>query len=263
MLPAPEVRVGTSGWNYGHWRELFYPRGLKQSEWLAFYAGSFDTVEINATFYRLPKPEYVDGWAASVPDGFRFAVKGSRYLTHIKRLGDSGEPLDRFFDLMDRLGDKAGPVLWQLPPQLKRDDDRLAAFAGALPGGWRHAFEFRHESWFDQGVYDILDRAGAALCIADHPDRPQDFVLTADWTYLRLHHGEAEGSYSGRQLEGWARRIREFTSGGADVFAFFNNDWKGYALDNARALRGLLGIEPMGLAGLPGDDPGEPDEPAR
>lgn len=242
-MPAPEIRIGTSGWNYGHWRELFYPKGLKQSAWLGFYSGNFDTVEINATFYRLPKPEYVDNWAGAVPGRFRFALKGSRFLTHIKRLGDTGESLDRFFDLMSRLGTRAGPVLWQLPPQMKRDDDRLAAFATALPGGWRHAFEFRHESWFCREVYDILERAGAALCIGDHPDRPRDVLLTASWTYLRFHFGEDGGRYTRRQLEEWAERIRRFAAEGAHAFIYFNNDWQGYALENARDLRALLAID--------------------
>lgn len=243
-MSAPEPRIGTSGWNYSHWRRIFYPQGLRQSGWLSFYAGNFDTVEINATFYRLPKPEYVDNWAASVPEGFLFAVKGSRYLTHIKRLGDTGESVERFFDLIGRLGEKAGPVLWQLPPQMKRDDDRLAAFAGALPGGWRHTFEFRHPSWFCSEVYDILERSGAALCIGDHPDLPQAVMLTAEWTYLRFHYGEDGGRYSRAQLEQWAERIRSLTADGAGAHIYFNNDWQGYAIENARELRSMLAIAP-------------------
>jgi uncharacterized protein YecE (DUF72 family) len=241
MLPTPEARIGTSGWNYSHWRETFYPKGLRQAGWLGFYAREFDTVEINATFYRLPRPEYVANWAASTPEGFVFSIKGSRYLTHVKRLGDHGESLDRFFDLAGGLGEKAGPVLWQLPPLFHRDDDRLAAFAGALPGGWRNVFEFRHESWFDPAVYGILERAGAALCIADHPDRPAVRELTADFTYIRFHHGGNEGSYTSLELEEWAGAIAGFRKAGIDVYAYFNNDWKGYALDNARELRALAG----------------------
>ncbi|MHB1361279.1 MAG: DUF72 domain-containing protein [Thermoleophilia bacterium] len=242
MLSASELRIGTSGWNYSHWRQIFYPRGMKQAEWLTFYAQSFDTVEINTTFYRLPKPEYVENWAASVPEGFLFAVKGSRYLTHVKRLGDTGEPVERFFDLMSRFGEKAGPILWQLPPQMKLDGDRLAAFVSALPGGWRHAFEFRHPSWFCGEVYDILERAGAALVIGDHPDRPREVILTAGWTYLRFHYGEEEGRYSSDQLQRWAGRIRDLTAEGADFYIYFNNDWRGYAINNARELGRMLAI---------------------
>jgi uncharacterized protein YecE (DUF72 family) len=239
-LPGPLIRVGTSGWNYRHWREIFYPPGLKQADWLPFYAESFDTVEINATFYRLPKPEYVERWAAEVPEGFTFALKGSRYLTHVKRLGQTGESIDRYFDLMERLGKKAGPVLWQLPPNMKRDDDRLGRFVSALPGGWRHAFEFRHPSWFEQGVYDILERAGAALCIPDHPDRPCDLVLTAAWTYFRFHLGSEDGLYSAAELRHWSGVINEFSAEGADIYAYFNNDQEGYALRNARELLELV-----------------------
>lgn len=237
----PAVRIGTSGWNYGHWRRLFYPQGLKQADWLSFYSQRFDTVEINATFYRLPRAEHVDRWREATPEGFLFAVKGSRYLTHMKRLADTGEPLDRFFDLLLRLGDKAGPVLWQLPPGMGRDNDLLAAFAGALPGGWRHAFEFRNPEWYDSAVYNILERAGAALCIPDHPDYPQEIMLTADWTYIRLHHGSLEGCYSSDELSSWAKRISSLTGQGVDAYIYFNNDWNGHALDNARELGGMLG----------------------
>ncbi|MHB8793302.1 MAG: DUF72 domain-containing protein [Thermoleophilia bacterium] len=244
MPPGPEIRIGTSGWNYSHWRELFYPRDLRQKAWLEFYSKAFDTVEINSTFYRLPKPEYVDNWADSTPGGFLFAVKGSRYLTHLKRLGETGEPLDRFFDLLSRLGDKAGPVLWQLPPQMKRDDDRLSAFVGSLPGGWRHTFEFRNPEWFCPEVYEILERAGMALCFGDHPERPQEPVQTTGWSYLRFHYGENDGSYSQAQLDEWAGYINGHLKEGVDVYAYFNNDANGHALKNAETLRCLLAIAP-------------------
>lgn len=238
---SPAIRIGTSGWNYSHWRRLFYPPGLSQPQWLSFYAAHFDTVEINATFYRLPKAEYVDRWREAAPEGFIFAVKGSRYLTHMKRLADTGESLDRFFDLVRRLAGKAGPVLWQLPPGMGRDDDRLAAFAGALPGDVRHAFEFRNPEWYDAAVYGILERAGAALCIPDHPDYPQELILTTGWTYIRLHYGSLDGCYSKDELESWAGRITALTAQGADAYIYFNNDWNGHALDNAKALRGIIG----------------------
>lgn len=231
------LRVGTSGWNYRHWREIFYPRHLKQAQWLGHYATRFDTVEINSTFYRLPRPEYIERWYESVPEGFLFAVKGSRFLTHVKRLADSGESLDRFIDLIYGFGDKAGPLLWQLPPNMQRDEDRLAAFAGALPGGLRHAFEFRHQSWFTEKVMAILDNAGAALCLADHPERPQPLELTTDWTYIRFHYGAgADGSYSETQLGSWSERIKGYLESDMDVYAYFNNDWQGHAIDNATQL---------------------------
>lgn len=236
----PELRIGTSGWNYGHWRGIFYPQGLKQSAWLEFYSRTFDSVEINVTFYRLPKPEYVTNWDRAVPEDFLFSVKGSRYLTHIKRLGETGEPLDRFFDIMDLLGEKAGPILWQLPPAMKRNNDRLAAFAGALPSGRRHVFEFRHESWYCQEVYDILDNAGAALCVPVRPEIKSDIVQTAPWMYFRFHCGEEGGLFTTREIKKWAVALRQFKDAGADIYAYFNNDWQGFALRNAQELRKAL-----------------------
>lgn len=236
----PELRIGTSGWNYGHWRDLFYPKGLKQSDWLSHYARTYDTVEINATFYRLPQPQHVTHWAEQTPEDFIFAVKGSRYLTHIKRLGDTGESVDRFFDVIKLLGDKTGPVLWQLPPSMKRNDDRLAAFAGSLPGGWRHTFEFRHESWYCEEVYGILDNAGAALCIPVHPQLPRETLLTAGWSYFRFHHGGEDGLFTGSEIDSWSGVMRGFMDEGADIYAYFNNDWQGYALRNAAELRDAL-----------------------
>jgi uncharacterized protein YecE (DUF72 family) len=215
---------------------------LKQAEWLSFYARSFDTVEINATFYRLPKPEYVRRWAEETPGDFLFSIKGSRYLTHVKKLGMTGEPVDRFFDVIGSMKDKAGPVLWQLPPALTRNDDRLAEFVSALPGDWRHTFEFRHPSWFCQEIYDILERAGAALCVPVHPESPREVLLTADWTYFRFHYGRGkDGRFTPRQLQEWAGRINDLRAQGAgDVYAYFNNDWHGFAIENARDLIQLL-----------------------
>lgn len=183
----------------------------------------------------------MEHWYAQTPPEFLFAVKGSRYLTHMKRLRDTGEAVDRFFDLVSLLGDKLGPVLWQLPPTMAIDIDVLAAFAGALPAGFRNAFEFRHASWYVPEVYDVLERAGAALCIPDHPRLPGENVLTADWTYLRLHYGGGEGgNYTRQQLQDWAVLIKGFKNDGIDVFAYFNHDEEGYAVANAAELAGML-----------------------
>lgn len=214
---------------------------MKQSEWLNYFSSKFDSVEVNATFYRLPKPDYVAHWAAQTTQDFLFAVKGSRYLTHMKRMRETGEAVDRFFDLVSLLGDKLGPVLWQLPPTMECDLDRLAAFAGALPAAYRHAFEFRHPSWYSQEVYDVLERAGAALCIPDHPDLPGEIRLTAGWTYLRLHYGDGRGgSYTGEELRRWAQLIEGYNNDGVDVYAYFNNDQEGFAVANAAELAGML-----------------------
>jgi uncharacterized protein YecE (DUF72 family) len=233
---AGAVRIGCSGWNYAHWRELFYPRGCPPSRWLGYYARHFDTVEVNATFYRLPTRKAVAGWVEQSPEGFLLAIKASRYLTHIKRLTDLDQGVARFYERLEPLleSPKLGPVLWQLPENFRRDDERLAGALARLPAG-RHCFEFRHASWFQPDVYALLREHGAALVIGDHPKRPfQVHELTADWTFVRFHHGSRgrNGNYSERELEGWAERIARWREH-ADVYAYFNNDWNAYAIRNA------------------------------
>jgi uncharacterized protein YecE (DUF72 family) len=240
-----DVRIGCSGWNYKHWRERVYPKGLPARRWLEHYATLFDTVEVNATFYRLPTTKAVAGWVEQTPDGFVFAVKMSRYLTHIKRLAGAAESVALFYERIEPLvrSPKLGPVLWQLPANFHRDDERLAGALRALPPG-RHAFEFRHESWFVDEVYELLRAHGAALVIGDAPNRPfQTHELTTDWTFLRFHHGSRgrNGNYSERELEGWAQRIEKWRDR-VDVYAYFNNDWEGYAVNNGLWLRRRLGV---------------------
>src|SRR3954447_5170402 len=204
-----ELRIGCSGWNYKHWRERFYPKGLAPRLWLQHYAQFFDTVEINMTFYRLPKPEIVARWVAESPPGFLFAVKMSRYVTHVKRLTDLEASLRLFYERIDPLArsPKLGPVLWQLPPQFRRDDERLAGALALLPPG-RHCFEFRHESWFTGDVLEILRQFGVALVYGDHPQRSwQPLELTTDWTFVRFHYGHRgrRGNYSESELREWAQ----------------------------------------------------------
>ncbi len=237
------VRVGCSGWNYNHWRQVVYPKGLPARRWLEHYATLFDTVEVNATFYRLPTRKAVAGWAEQSPPGFLFAVKGSRYLTHIRRLRDTGQGVERFYACLEPMiqAGKLGPVLWQLPANFHRDDERLAGFLDALPAG-RHTVEFRHESWFAPDVYALLRERKAALTIGDHPERPlQTHELTADWTFVRFHYGRGRaGNYSRRQLEEWRNRIVQWRRR-IDVYAYFNNDWQGFAVENGVFLRRALG----------------------
>ncbi|HZQ66321.1 MAG TPA: DUF72 domain-containing protein [Gaiellaceae bacterium] len=236
------VRVGCSGWNYPHWRGVVYPDGLPARRWLEHYATLLDTVEVNTTFYRLPALSAVEGWVRESPDEFLFAVKASRFLTHMKRLTDMGEPVRRFYERIDPLvrSPKLGPVLWQLPGNFRRDDERLASALAALPAG-RHCFEFRHASWFADEVYELLRRHGVALVIGDDARRPfQARELTADFTYLRFHHGGGDGNYSHRRLGVWARRIEDWR-GSVDVYAYFNNDWQSFAVENALWLRERLG----------------------
>jgi uncharacterized protein YecE (DUF72 family) len=234
------VHVGCSGWNYAHWRERVYPQGVPQSRWLEHYATLFDTVEVNATFYRLPRREAVARWVEQTPPGFVFAVKASRYLTHVRRLTDLGGGIERFYERIEPLerSPKLGPVLWQLPANFHRDDERLADALDALPGG-RHCFEFRHESWFAPEVYELLRAHDVALVIGDDPQRPfQTHELTADWTYIRFHRGRRgrNGNYSQTELEQWRNRIAAWRSR-VEVFAYFNNDWEGYAVKNGRWLK--------------------------
>ncbi|HEY1594294.1 MAG TPA: DUF72 domain-containing protein [Thermoleophilaceae bacterium] len=238
------VRIGCSGWNYKDWRELFYPEGLPAREWLAHYSRVFDTVEINNTFYRLPKRPAVENWVEQTPRGFVFSVKASRYLTHIKRLTTMEQGTELFYERIEPLAEspKMGPVLWQLPANFKRDDERLAGALAALPKG-RHCFEFRHESWFCEDVYRLLHKHRVALVIGDTPERKfQAHELTAKWTFVRFHYGQRGrgGNYSKTEIEEWAGRIREWREE-VDVFAYFNNDWKGFAVQNALDLKRLLG----------------------
>jgi uncharacterized protein YecE (DUF72 family) len=237
------VRIGCSGWNYAHWRERVYPKGLPPRRWLEYYATLFDTVEVNTTFYRLPKRSAVAGWVEQTPESFLLTVKASRYLTHIKRLTDMESGVARFYERIEPLVEsgKLGPVLWQLPANFRRDDERLASALEHLPQG-RHCFEFRHESWFEDEVYALLRKRGVALVIGDNPKRPfQTHELTADWTFIRFHYGHRgrNGNYSERELEEWRSRIAAWRAR-LDVYAYFNNDWEGYAVKNAVWLRSRL-----------------------
>ena len=234
------IRVGCSGWNYADWRGRVYPPGLPQRRWLEHYATLFDTVEVNSTFYRLAKPKAVAAWLEAVPPGFVFAVKASQYLTHMKRLRGIEEGIERFYAGIAPLAasDKLGPVLWQLPEREQRDVPRLAAALDALPPG-RHCFEFRHQSWFVAEVLDLLRWHGVALAVGDHPQRPwQPWVTTTDWSFVRFHFGARgrRGNYSDAELRELAPRVAELAAAG-DVFAYFNNDWEGFAVRKRSALR--------------------------
>jgi uncharacterized protein YecE (DUF72 family) len=235
-----EVRIGCSGWSYGDWRERFYPRGTPASRWLEHYASVFDTVEINATFYRLQAVETVRAWAEQVPAGFLFAVKASRFLTHMKRLREIEQGVGRFWERIEPLREarKLGPVLWQLPEGFKRDDEVLAGALRQLPRA-DHCFEFRHPSWFAADVMRLLEEHGASLAIGHSALRPlPESSPVGPLAYLRFHYGERgrDGNYSDREIEVWRRRIAAWRSK-RPVFAYFNNDWRGYAPRNASTLR--------------------------
>jgi uncharacterized protein YecE (DUF72 family) len=237
---------------------VFYPERCPPERWLRYYAQFFDTVELNNTFYRLPRTSTVARWVAESPARFVFAVKVSRYVTHIKRLVDVEQHLQLLLDRIDPLlrSPKLGPLLWQLPPTFRRDDERLAGALAAFPPTLRHAVEFRHESWFVPEVTALLRERNVAIVIADRPEIAsfQTHELTADFAFLRFHHGSrgARGNYSDSELGEWADRIRAWRTRG-DVFAYFNNDWEGFAVRNALGLRERLGLE---SPGAPGDDSG-------
>ena len=242
-MAALPVHVGCSGWNYADWRGRFYPPGLPARRWLAHYATRFDTVEVNTTFYRLARPAAVAAWVAETPEDFLFAVKASRYLTHMRRLQDMERGVERLYAGIAPLvgSPKLGPVLWQLPANFHRDDDRLAYALARLPPG-RHCCEFRHPSWFAPPVYDLLREHAVALVYGDDPRRPfQALELTAPWTFVRFHHGHRgrRGNYSEAELREWAARIRALRED-VEVLAYFNNDWEAFAPRNAWRLRALV-----------------------
>ncbi|MGQ9757181.1 MAG: DUF72 domain-containing protein [Actinomycetota bacterium] len=239
---AAAFRVGTSGWHYSHWRGVFYPIRLPTREWLGFYASHFDTVEINNSFYRLPSRETFLAWKDAVPEGFLYTVKANRFITHVKRLREPEEALSNFFYNLDGLGEKTGPILFQLPPRWKADQDRLREFVRSLPPGRRYVFEFRDPSWFVPGIYRVLEEGGCALCAASSPTFPEARVETADFAFLRFHGGKVlyGSKYSVEELAEWAGYARRLLDKGLDVYAYFNNDAYGYAVSDALAFRALV-----------------------
>ena len=239
------IRIGCSGWDYAAWRGRFYDAREPRRRWLELYAERFDTVEVNSTFYRLARPEAVRRWIDATPEGFRFAVKASRYLTHIRRLTELHSGIERFYAPLEPLIDagRLGPVLWQLPENFHRDDARLAAWLEALPPGL-HTIEFRNASWFVRPVYELLRDHGVALTVGDHPARPfQSHEATAAWRFIRFHYGSrgVAGNYSAVELDDWAARIRRWRHH-TEIWAYFNNDWQAFAPANATGLKRRLEV---------------------
>jgi uncharacterized protein YecE (DUF72 family) len=251
IAAVQRVRVGTSGYMYRHWRGVLYPEGQPQRSWLPRYATFFDTVEMNATFYRLPSAETVERWRDAVPPGFVFAVKGSRYLTHLKRLLDTEEGLRRFYEPVSRFTRKLGPVLWQLPPRMKADPERLDRFLSRLPAG-RHAVEFRDPEWYTEEICAVLERHRAAFCEHDRVKRDPP-RLTGGFRYVRYHGttGRYSGRYGAAALRPRAADYLAAAARGTDVFVYFNNDIGGHAVRDALDLLALLGEERPGLATSP------------
>lgn len=234
--------VGTSGWHYDDWRGPFYPNDTRPADFLSYYAGYFRAVEINNTFYNLPKPETLKTWRSQVPKSFVFACKASRFITHMKKLKDPKESTRKFFDVVKALDGQLGPILFQLPPRWSVNVDRLRAFLGVLPSRYRYVFEFRDPSWFYQDVYDALAQHNAAFCIYNMGEVDSPVEATADFVYLRLHGpvDRYQGSYGDRELSGWAQRIRGWCDDGLDVYCFFDNDQKANAPKDAQRLMEML-----------------------
>lgn len=245
------VLTGTSGWQYRHWRDAFYPRDVPQARWLEYYAGRFATVESNATFYRLPARETLEQWRARTPGGFVIAVKASRYLTHVRRLRDPDEPVRRMLDVFAGLGEKLGPVLLQLPPRLPADTARLDQVLRLFPSGVRVAVEPRDASWWTDEIRGVLTDHGAALCWADRGGTEvTPLWRTADWGYLRFHQGDGDPwpRYTEGRLRDWAKRVAQAWPGDAPVYAYFNNDQCGAAVLDAETFRCLPGAAPRETA---------------
>lgn len=239
------VRIGTSGWHYKHWLGQFYPAKLAPKEMFRFYSLHFDTVELNNTFYRLPTPVTFESWRDNSPDNFLYAVKASRFITHMKKLKDPESSTVKFFDGAERMGEKLGPILFQLPPRWRVDIERLSNFLEALPEEHRYVIEIRDESWLVRDVYDVLRKFNVAFCIHDLSNMQTPLEVTADFTYMRFHGPGAakyRGSYSDSALRGWAERISEWRDSKVDSYAYFNNDIGGHAITNAQTLKQLLGV---------------------
>jgi uncharacterized protein YecE (DUF72 family) len=242
-MSSGSIRIGTSGWHYPHWRGPFYPEKLAASKMLEFYARHFDTVELNNSFYQLPRETALASWRDTTPKDFRFAAKGSRYLTHMKKLKDPAAGIEKFFERIDRLEEKLGPIVFQLPPNWEVDPQRLEGFLEALPPRRRYAFELRNPTWHTREIYRLLRRHRAAFCIFEIAGFRSGLEITANFTYVRLHGpaGAYQGSYRPGTLRAWADRVRAWQRDLRAAYIYFDNDEAGYAARNALALKRLLG----------------------
>jgi uncharacterized protein YecE (DUF72 family) len=242
MAKTVSIRIGTSGWTYKHWEGIFYPSELPKSKWLEHYCRHFDIVELNASFYRLPKRETFRNWKARTPDNFLWSVKGSKFITHTRRLENPAEPLDRLYTVAAGLGEKLGVILFQLPPSLVYNENILRAFCKSLNPRVRHAIEIRHPSWINDQAFSLLSEFNIALCMADTAGRyPSCEAMTSDFVYIRLHGSQKlyASEYSEEELRNWAEKIDAWNK---DAFIFFDNDFEGHAVNNAERLKELLGL---------------------
>ena len=242
-VSTADVHVGCSGWVYKHWRGLFYPEGLPQKRWFERYAEDFDTVEINASFYRLPLSSTFDAWREKAPPAFRYAVKVNRFITHLKKLAGVEDAVAEFAVLARRLGPTLGPLLYQLPPGFKRDLGRLESFLELVPKDISNVFEFRNKDWYVPETYALLDEYGAAFCVHDMPGSKTERIATGPIAYIRFHGGEGKywGRYSDEGLLSWTDWIIEQRRAGRSIWCYFNNDIHGHAIEDARTLKSMIG----------------------
>jgi uncharacterized protein YecE (DUF72 family) len=241
-MAREKIYVGTSGWNYKHWKGNFYPEDLKQTEWLKYYSDRLKSVEINNSFYRLPDIKTFNSWTKDTPSDFIFSVKGSRYITHMKKLKDPEQSSKKLFTHIKHLKPKLGPVLFQLPPRWKFNKERFENFLSILPDKYRFTFEFREKSWWNDDVLGLLKEHNCAFCIYELAGTLTPKEITADFVYIRLHGpgDKYQGSYSNRELSGWAGAISSWRGKNKDIYIYFDNDDSGYAVKNALELQEML-----------------------
>lgn len=245
MKRSGKIYIGTSGWHYKHWRGTFYPADTKDAGQFRYYQQYFDTVEINNSFYKLPAPSTFQGWKKESPARFIFAVKASRFITHMKKLKADKSSIQKFFTHAGKLEEKLGPILFQLPPKWKINAGRLAEFLAVLPAGHRYTFEFRNPTWYQEEVFALLRQYNCAFCIYHLEKHLSPLEVTADFVYIRLHGpgNKYQGSYTKRALQQWATRCRSWQQQKKDVYVYFDNDQAGYAAFNAQALREMVAVK--------------------
>lgn len=238
------IHIGTSGWNYDHWKEAFYPKNLSQDQWLDHYKDQFDTVEVNNSFYKLPDTRTLEKWKKNVPENFVFAAKANRYITHMKKLNEPEDSLNKMLDAFKSLGNNLEPILFQLPPNWKFNEERFRQFTDLLPDDFIYVFEFRNKDWINETSFSILEEKNSAFCIYELAGYQSPEEVTADFVYIRLHgpsNKKYRGKYNQEQLSYWADRLNTWSEQNKDVYIYFDNDEKGYAPQNALELKEMIG----------------------
>ena len=241
-MKSKKIYIGTSGWDYKHWEKVFYPEDLNTKEWFNYYSKNFNSVEINNTFYNLPDKQIIKVWKNNAPENFVYAIKASRYITHMKKLKDPKKSVKNFFNTIRILENKIGIVLFQLPPYWKFNKERLKNFLNQLPSEFSYAFEFREHSWWNDDTYELLNKHNAAFCIYNMPEEETPRKVTSDTIYIRLHGTKQKysGSYSPKEISGWKRWIENRIEKVKVVYVFFNNDDKGFAVQDALKLKKMF-----------------------